>query len=136
MQKSCDRTQYIVRYLERMCEIMGFVSPQAKDFALRCKDHHVAWTLLLVFHLAVLRELVLPFVRHCMREGVEDPKPEDYMAFFKAQSHVPNVTFMHEQVCRYSQAIINLRAGIRRNNSGLGAANSLLDYSAHLTYAL
>ena len=56
-------------YLEKMCELMGFQSPNAKSFAKSCKDHHVAWKLLLIFHISSLREMVVPFVREAEKTG-------------------------------------------------------------------
>lgn len=108
-----------IPYLEKMCELMGFNSENAKYFAKTCKDHHLAWQLLLTFHTAALNEMVIPFVRSLMNTN-DEPTVENYFKFYKQfQAQNPNHAYLHLQVCRYSQAIINFRMGIRRNNSQL-----------------
>ena len=108
-----------IPFLEKMCEILKFNSENAKYFAKTCKDHHVAWQLLLVFHTTALKEMVVPFVR-LMIQQKETPTPEKYLIFFKTiMSSNPRWAYLHVQVLRFSQAIINLRMGIRRNNSDL-----------------
>ncbi|CAC5420400.1 unnamed protein product [Mytilus coruscus] len=42
--------------LEHLCQLMGFESDAAKQFAKACKDHHKTWRLLLIFHLGTLQE--------------------------------------------------------------------------------
>ena len=108
-----------IPYLEKMCELMGFNSENAKHFAKTCKDHHLAWQLLLTFHTAALNEMVIPFVRSLMNTN-DEPTVENYFKFYKQfQAQNPNHAYLHLQVCRYSQAIINFRMGIRRNNAQL-----------------
>ncbi|CAC5389991.1 unnamed protein product [Mytilus coruscus] len=106
-------------YLESMCELLNFTTDNAKTFAKTCKDHHVAWQLLLVFHTTAMKEMVLPFVRK-MILSKESPTPETYLTFYKeVLSNNPRWKNLHLQVFRFSQAIINLRMGVRRNNSDL-----------------
>ncbi|CAG2197472.1 unnamed protein product [Mytilus edulis] len=107
--------------LENLCQTMGFESDSAKNFAKSCKDHHKSWRLLLIFHLGTLQELVLPYVRHSM---LTNKKP-DAKGFLKyssenyTSSSYPNFTYMVDQVCKYSQGIINFRMANRRNNADL-----------------
>ncbi|CAC5422228.1 unnamed protein product [Mytilus coruscus] len=110
-----------VPYLETLCERMGFISEAAKQYAKACKDLHKSWNLLLIFHIASLRELVLPYVRHCILSG----KVPDAKHFLEYSNNVyqstqrPNFKYMMDTVCRFSQGIINFRMAIRRNNSDL-----------------
>lgn len=53
-----------IPYLEKMCELMGFDTENAKHFAKFCKDHHVAWQLLLTFHMTALPKMVYPYIQH------------------------------------------------------------------------
>ncbi|KAK3085592.1 hypothetical protein FSP39_005806 [Pinctada imbricata] len=109
-------------FLENMCEIMGFKSENAKSFAKTCKDHHVAWQLLLTFHTSALQEMLIPFVRENFA-CKEDLTVENYFKYYKAnQASNPNYAYLNLQVCRFSQAIINFRMGIRRNNANLVAS--------------
>lgn len=108
-----------VPFLKKMCEILGFKTERAQAFAKTCKDHHLAWQLLLIFHTAATRELVLPYVRACIRMN-ETPSTSGYMQYFKTnQAANPNHSYLHTQVFRFSQAIINLRMAIRKNNATL-----------------
>ncbi|CAC5383293.1 unnamed protein product [Mytilus coruscus] len=63
--------------------------------------------------------MVLPFVRYMMKQG-EMPTPDQYMLSYKEfMSSNQRWAYLHLQVFRFSQAIINLRIGVRRNNSCL-----------------
>ena len=100
---------------------MGFVSDAAKQYSKACKDHHKSWNLLLIFHTASLRELVLPYVRKCLEDTVT-PSPKGFFQFCNSISQsadMPNYSYMVDQVCRFSQGIINFRMAVRRNNSVL-----------------
>lgn len=108
-------------YLEPLCERMGFLSDAAKQYAKACKDLHKSWNLLLIFHLASLRELVLPYVHNSLKNW-SNPDAKHFFEFNNQlyQSNAsPNFKYMMDQVCRFSQAIINFRTSVRRNNSDL-----------------
>lgn len=108
-------------FLESLCEKMGFVSEAAKQYAKACKDTHKTWNLLLVFHLASLKELVLPYVRDCIEKGTH-PDVKGFFKFsqtFYCSIDFPNYRYYFLQVTRFSQAIINFRMAVRRNNSDL-----------------
>ncbi|CAC5422487.1 unnamed protein product [Mytilus coruscus] len=110
-----------VPFLEAMCEEMGFESDASKLFAKRCKDHHKSWRLLLIFHLGSLQELVLPYVRHCLLLK-STPSAKGFLGFnarFYSSKEYPNLTYLMDQVGKYSQGIINLRMATRRNNASL-----------------
>ncbi|CAG2220190.1 unnamed protein product [Mytilus edulis] len=110
-----------VPFLESMCEEMGFESDASKLFAKRCKDHHKSWRLLLIFHLGSLQELVLPYVRHCLLLK-STPSAKGFLGFnarFYSSKEYPNLTYLMDQVGKYSQGIINLRMATRRNNASL-----------------
>ncbi|CAG2237719.1 unnamed protein product [Mytilus edulis] len=105
-------------FLEKLCELMGFKTENAKHFAKTCKDHHVAWQLLLTFHTSSLKEMVIPFIRSLKETNVE-ATVENYFRFYLFLAHNSNHAFLHFQICRFSQAIINFRMGMRRNNAEL-----------------
>ena len=48
----------------------NFASLLAQASAKRCDDTHKAWQILLLFHIATLKELVLPYMRECMSNGL------------------------------------------------------------------
>ena len=107
-----------IPFMKNLCYEMGFQSPIAQASAKKCADTHKAWAMLLIFHQGTLKELVLPYVRQCMREG-EVPSTDGFMTYI--HNHRTNDTLMmyFEMVLRYSQSIINMRMGVRRNNSRL-----------------
>ncbi|XP_060595290.1 uncharacterized protein LOC132749514 isoform X1 [Ruditapes philippinarum] len=109
-----------VPFFETLAERMGFVSNAAKLYAKSCKDHHKSWTLLQIFHQGSLRELVLPYVRQCLLNG-EKPFAKGFFKFSNEHytTHNPNMKYLMDQVCRFSQGIINFRMAVRRNNSSL-----------------
>ena len=108
-------------FLEALCERMGFVSDAAKMYAKACKDLHKSWHLLLIFHIAFLRELVLPYVRLCSLI-LEVPTAKGFLQYsdheYKSESR-SNYKYAFDQVLIFSQGIINYRMGIRRNNADL-----------------
>ena len=107
-------------FIEKLCEEMGFTSESAKLYAKNCKDHHKSWHLLVVFHLSVLRELAVPYVRDCMDKQIKDINAKGFFAFWdEMYQNKPTLQYLMDQVCRMSQGIINFRMAIRRNNSGL-----------------
>ena len=108
-------------FMERFCEIMGFTSEPAKHVAKCVKDHHIGWQLLLSFHMGALRELVTPYVRECLSsKHVMLPTPEGFMQWTPSKCNQDSkYHYLHDQVLRYSQGIINFRAGVRRCNSEL-----------------
>ena len=105
-------------FMSNLCHTLSFQSPLAQQSAKRCDDHHKTWAIFVTFHLATLKELVVVYVRSCVAES-EDPTPSGFIEFAHKRRHIPNFSYMYDQVCKYSQAIINFRMGTRRNNSQL-----------------
>ena len=109
-----------VPFIETLCEEMGFSSDAAKLFAKNCKDHHKSWYLLVIFHLAVLRELAVPYVRDCMGKQINEMTAKGFFKFWNEMyQDTPTLQYLMDQVCRMSQGIINFRMAIRRNNADL-----------------
>ena len=109
-------------FMKPLVNRMGWTSEAAMKAAKMCYDNHKTWQLILTFHLGTLQELVLPYVRKCQNnDGGESVTPTStgFLQFAKTMENNPNYMYMFEMVSRYSQAIINFRMGIRRNNSNL-----------------
>lgn len=109
-------------FMEKLCEEMSFTSDAAKLYAKNCKDHHKSWQLLLTLHLSVLRELVLPYVRHCLLTKENYTGKGFFKYVDKSYMEIPNLRYIMDQVCRFSQGIINFRIGTRGNNAALMAS--------------
>ncbi len=104
-------------YFESIAESLGFRSDKAKNFILKCKDHHLSWQLVLAFFAAALRELVHPYVR---RSETTDYTSTGFLKYYKTTlSSIPNYAYLYMQACRFGLAIINFRIAVRRNNSDL-----------------
>ena len=107
-------------FMNDLVKRMGWRSEAAQQSARKCYDNHKTWQLIMVFHLATLQELVLPYVRECI-EGQVEPSPEDFFGHFCPKKCESSHTFAYylEMVCRYSQGILNFRMAVRRNNAKL-----------------
>ncbi len=101
-----------IPFMERIAVEMGFTSEAARTYAKKCKDTHLSFQLLLAFHIGSLREMVLPYVRSQMCAGTE-PTALGFLQYWK-KIEDPNCKYLFEQVCRFSQGIINFHMGIRR----------------------
>ncbi len=100
-----------------LAEVLSFRSPNAQRYAKACSDNHKAWEMMRVFYLGTLDELLVPYIRHC-KQNKEECSAEGYMEW-KQGVRNPNYIYMYEQVTIYMQAIMNMRAGLRRNNSAM-----------------
>ncbi|XP_041466282.1 uncharacterized protein LOC121416832 isoform X2 [Lytechinus variegatus] len=104
-------------------KVMGFRSERAQKYAKSTSDHHRAWELLQIVYHGGLRELLLPYVRQCLAEG-SSPTPEGYLRWSKAVED-RRYAYFQEQIMTYTQAIINLRKGLRTNNADLVMAGRI-----------
>nr|XP_054753606.1 uncharacterized protein LOC129259335 [Lytechinus pictus] len=104
-------------------KVMGFRSERAQKYAKSTSDHHKAWELLQIVYHGGLRELLLPYVRQCLAEG-SSPTPEGYLRWSKAVED-KGYAYFQEQIMTYTQAIINLRKGLRTNNADLVMAGRI-----------
>ena len=105
-------------FLSDLASTLSFKSPLAQLSAKRCDDTHKTWALLLTFHIATLQELVLEYVRDCLAED-STPTPSGFDKYARGKHHIPNFYYTYDQVRKYSQAMLNFRIGMRRNNADL-----------------
>ena len=105
-------------FMKSLVNVLGWKSEKAQRSALVCADNHKAWQMMLIFHIGSLLELVRPYVQHCMTQN-QEASSEGFISFVKSQGKNSNFMYLFEMACRYSQGIVNLRMGIRRNNSTL-----------------
>lgn len=104
-------------YIQELVQRMGWRSEAALACAKKCTDNHKTWQVILTFHIGSLLELVVPYVRKCLKENVK-PDVQNFYSYAKTVKS-PNFHYLFEMCSRYSQGIINLRQAIRRNNSQL-----------------
>ncbi|XP_070548038.1 uncharacterized protein [Ptychodera flava] len=110
-------------FLSCLSNLMGFCSEKAQKYAKRCSDNHKAWELLEIFYLGSTDELLIPYVRSDLLKK-QSPSVEGFMKFLKTVTD-PNYIYLAEQIFTYCQAIINYRAGVRRNNSDVMMAGRI-----------
>ena len=108
--------------LKAMCYTMGFQSDVALKSAKRCANTHKAWALLCIFFFSTLKELLVPYVKHCRAEGLS-PNVDHYVRLVDDLQYrdEKNETYEYyfETTLRFSLAIINMMMGTRRNNARL-----------------
>ncbi|XP_072050462.1 uncharacterized protein [Amphiura filiformis] len=101
-----------------LADVLSFKSLNAQRYAKACSDNHKSWEMIRVFYLGTLDELLLPYVRHC-KKLKEEPTAAGYMQWKEQTVKNPNYLYMFSQVTIYVQAIMNMRGGLRRNNSSM-----------------
>ncbi|MCH9658355.1 hypothetical protein K0U27_06615 [archaeon] len=69
------------------------------------------------FYLGTMDELLIPYVRSCNSTRTK-PTADGYLVWKETVTN-PAYLYIFEQVTVYCQAIMNMRAGLRRNNAEL-----------------
>jgi hypothetical protein len=82
-------------FMSDMCRVLSFQSLLAQASAKRCDDTHKTWAILIAFHLATLKELVLPYVRDCISIDSQ-PNPGDFHRYANERRHIPNYYYLYE----------------------------------------
>ena len=104
-------------FIKDLALAMGFRSEIAQKYALKGSDHHKSWELLNILYHGTMSELLLPYIRDCIKSGCE-PTSDGYLDWSTSVKD-PNYQYMQEQILLYAQAILNFREGIRNNNWSL-----------------
>lgn len=110
-------------FMAVLAKRMDWTSEAALKAAKHCNDNHKTWQLILVFPFGSLLELLIPYIRQIQSVVVEDteqaekPAATGILQFVKSVEGNPNYMYIFQMVSRYSQAIMNFRMGIHRNNS-------------------
>ena len=95
--------------------MLGFRTPHAKDVACEGIDHHRTRQILSVCLEALSKELVLPFVRECIRNE-EEVSVEGYQKYFKNVQNQSYI-FFYDIAFSYLLSFHLLTEAIRKNNS-------------------
>ncbi len=116
-----------IPFLKTLCDLMGFKS-EAAHCAKKCTDHHKASSLLLIFYIDSLQEMVFCYLK-ALSDGefpekkytskTSRPTAEGFLSYSKTREGDPQFMCMFSQTLHYAQAIINYRMGICRNNARL-----------------
>ena len=86
-----------------------------------------------------LLELLTPYVQKSQHSkdpnlNPEKPTANGFLQFVKSMQELTNYMCMFQMVTRYSKAIVNMRMGIRRNNSTLFISKGLCHGRTHPRY--
>ena len=132
-------------YWESAAEELGFNSTQAKHKIRHTCNNHTLYKAFCAVYIASLRELVLPYVKICIRdfEGVDTlPTAQGYVEWVASNRSAlgDNYMFMYKINTIYAEAILNIRRGIRKNNfdvfiSGLLNSKDIFYGRHHHMYA-
>lgn len=57
---------------------MGFCTGNAQKYAKKGSDHHKSWELLYILYEGTLDELLVPYVRMCIKANIA-PSPKGYL---------------------------------------------------------
>ncbi|CAH1778669.1 unnamed protein product [Owenia fusiformis] len=112
--KSYVELMWEVCYKE-LVRMLGWRSDAALVSAKKCRDYHKAWQTLIVFIAGTLKEMLTTYNRSPVGADSQNTTSEGFVMFCK-QHRNPTIRFMFDMVCELGIGILNLRAGIRRNN--------------------
>ena len=102
-------------FMREICMHLGFVSENAQIYAKKGSDHHKLWDLLKIVYIALTDELLVEFVRFCIRNNME-PSVDNYWSSFSKKVKNPNYAFLQQMVLTFLHALMIFRKGMRSNN--------------------
>ena len=121
MLKAFVRLKWDVFY-EDMVELFNFPSVVAKASATKVNDHHKGWTLLRIAREALIKELLVPYVRTMIVNSDSASNPlscADFLKYVRTHVHNPNYAFICDIALEIMDSIITYRAGTRCGNTDL-----------------
>jgi hypothetical protein len=100
-------------FLEYLADCLGFKTKRAKDFAVGCSNHHIAWQMLIISLGAFARELLYQYVL----DSGKDATINDFVPWRNSQVKNPNYNLIFDLTFNIFLALKLYRSGIRRNHS-------------------
>ena len=97
-----------------LAKLLGFRSIKALVACEAATNHHKSWQILQIFLKGASRELLLPYVKQCIRSGTEPELNGVYEWLGKCKSK--NLKFLFTCVFTYCFALDLFRKGVRRSN--------------------
>jgi len=114
-------------FMESVMKDLGITSEVALMYARKGSDHHKLWQILEIVYLALSDELLLPFIRSCLKEGIT----VSVSNYWKYCENIKSGTYAYFQqmTFTYLHSLMLLRTGVRHNNSKaiLTAESKLVD---------
>eukprot|EP00794_Sanderia_malayensis_P018435 gene18435-20284_t len=106
---------------EEVVRSLGFTTTKALDYAKRCSDHHKTWEIMQLMYIAIADELLVPFVRNCMKLDLEI-SVDRYWAWYQESAINPNYTYMMQVTFTYLHNLMLFREGVRMGDYSLAEA--------------
>ena len=103
-------------FLERLADMFGFQSKNAKEFILNCGNHHISWQILYISYEAFVRELTRIYVIECLKEN-NVATSTGFVQWKNERVINPNYNFYYDLVFNIFLGLKCFISGIRRNNS-------------------
>jgi hypothetical protein len=101
-------------FMKDVCIELGFKTPKAQDCARKCSDHHKTFKILEILYIAMVDELLVPFVQFCKTHSVEATLDQ----YWIWSQDVKNANYMYcqQMALTFLHAIMVFRVGCRRAN--------------------
>ena len=91
---------------------LGYKTENALKYAKRCGDHHKTWQVIETIYVALVDELLVPFVRSAKEHGTA-LTCENFWKWVE-QIKNQNYIYMYQMVFTFLHALILFRVGVRR----------------------
>ena len=96
-----------------MVGIFNFKSDNALRCAKKVTDHHKGWALCCIARNALTDELLVPYIRHCLKQNPPNQPSVDGFFKYVMLSMDPNYSFMADIVFELLDAVFMYRTGLR-----------------------
>lgn len=105
-------------FLSHLASELGFVSEAAQKYVRKGSDHHKTMFVLKVAHLGLWQEMLIPYVRERLSEGLS-VSVNDYLYNWLPENGKkdPTYFYMFEMTWTYLMGLQVFRMGVRRNNA-------------------
>lgn len=114
-------------FLSHLASELGFVSEAAQKYVRKGSDHHKTMFVLKVAHLGLWQEMLIPYVRERLSEGLSvsvDDYPYNWLP--ENGKKDPTYFYMFEMTWTYLMGLQVFRMGVRRNNANYVKAGQVV----------
>jgi len=114
-------------FLSHLASELGFVSEAAQKYVRKGSDHHKTMSVLKVAHLGLWQEMLIPYVRERLSEGLS-VSVNDYLYTWLPENgkQDPTYFYMFEMTWTYLMGLQVFRMGVRRNNANYVKAGQVV----------
>ena len=91
--------------MKEICMHLGFVSENAQMYTKKGCDHCKLWDLLEIVYIFLNNELLVEFVRFCIRNNME-PSVDNYWSSFSKEVKNPSYAFLQQMMLLFLHALM------------------------------